>query len=113
MIALANPELTDAEEAFVYADGLGYALPRQHVLQRWTWIESQRYLKELGEKRKQRAKMSKTEGQVKRVLRGLRNDLGNPEKVMEALEKAFKALDKLFPTPSLLGYSIFSNEEDD
>ncbi len=106
MIALAKPDLTKAQEAFVYAEGLGYALPRRHVLHRWTWGEHKRYLKELEEKRKQRTEMSEKDEQVEKVLNAVRSGS------LDA-EEAIAALDKLFPEPSLLGYSIFSNEEDD
>ena len=105
MIALAK-HLTEAQEAFRYAEGLGYALPRRHVLHRWTWEAHQRYLRATDERRWKRTEMSERDVQIEDLLSAVRSGALDPK-------AAIQGLDVFFPEPSLLGGSIFSNEKDE
>ncbi len=103
MIALAEPLSSaeaDALEEFRFAEGLGYALPRRHVIHRWTWEETQRFVKQRDERREEYRKNSHVIDVLKAVRRGemkLASAIGYIEKVWPDPEPTDVRLEEAFP----------------
>ena len=88
----------DALEDFRFEPGLGYALPRAHVLNRWTWEETKRYERQRDERRKRRDEVTPFDG-VKDVLERVR--LG-----LLSVASAQLYIDKTWREPKPLGISL-------
>ena len=97
MITLAEPE-AEALEEFRFSEGLGYALPRRHVLHRWTWEETQRYLNGREERRLKRMEVRKEE-HVRDVLEAVRSG-------RRTAYDALVYLEKVWPEPTPIGMSL-------
>jgi hypothetical protein len=101
MIAVVEPLTageTEVLEDFRYAEDLGYARSMRHVLNRWTWEETQRYLREREERRNNRMEVTPFDG-VKDVLERVR--LG-----LLSVESAQRYIDKVWREPEPIGISL-------
>ncbi len=94
MIALTEPLSQREEEElalFRFEPKLGYAKAMRHVYERWTWEETERYLRDREERRLSRTEVHE-EQRAEKILGQLRDHLCT-------VEQALRYLDKLWPDP--------------